>query len=462
MPPMACATMSKAGRSRSGPVWPKPGRRGVDERGPARVQHVPAVAQALEHAGPEVLDQHVGRRRAARRRPRGRRRARRSSAIDSLPWLSAEKYRLFPPTNGPIVRASSPSRRPLHLDDARAEVREHERAVGPREDAGQVDDDDAGERPGIGGRSWEEHTTCGRPRELRCRRDGARRPRALGGGAREPRRPRRHRPRRSSSRTPRRLPLGPDARRGRGHRAQRARSSPLAAIACRRRRARGGAWRILRAADARVACVQMDLDAPGIRPGRPATPSSSSASSIVGCSQTVADWLRPGGVAALGHVPASSSARSAIPRNPDFLLERGELGARLGRAFEVLADRERAGGRGRRPARVPLRRRGAPAPLTRAPPALRCTTRPKDQHGLEGQAYPVPHAGALRGAEERHVVQRDVQVRREDGDQEQDESPGREAASRRDQDGAPSTTSATPERRMSSRCAGSQGGIIGR
>jgi SAM-dependent methyltransferase len=94
----------------------------------------------------------------------------------------------------------------------------------------------------------------------------------------------------------------------------------------------------LRAADPRVRCVQMDLDAPGIRAG--------SVDAIVVVNfldrrlfAPVAAWLRPGGVLlwdtflleqrALGH-----------PRNPDHLLRRGELAERLAHTFEVLATRE--------------------------------------------------------------------------------------------------------------------------
>jgi len=94
----------------------------------------------------------------------------------------------------------------------------------------------------------------------------------------------------------------------------------------------------LRAADGRIACVQMDLDAPGIRAG--------SVDAVVVVNflarrlfAPVTDWLRPGGVLlwdtflldqrAIGH-----------PRNPDFLLRRGELADRFGGAFEVLAVRE--------------------------------------------------------------------------------------------------------------------------
>jgi SAM-dependent methyltransferase len=103
----------------------------------------------------------------------------------------------------------------------------------------------------------------------------------------------------------------------------------------------------VRAADPRIACVQMDLDAPGIRPG------SIDAVVVVNFLDRrlfapVTGWLRPGGVLlwdtflveqrAIGH-----------PRNPDFLLRRGELADRFGGAFDVLAIREGLADDGARP-----------------------------------------------------------------------------------------------------------------
>src|SRR4029450_10614862 len=112
------------------------------------------------------------------------------------------------------------------------------------------------------------------------------------------------------------------------------RSLPLAAAAA--------ALGHIRAADPRIACVQMDLDAPGIGPG--------SVDAVVVVNfldrrlfSAVAEWLRPGGMLlwdtflleqrALGH-----------PRNPDFLLRRGELAERLAGAFDVLVKGGGVGG----------------------------------------------------------------------------------------------------------------------
>lgn len=94
----------------------------------------------------------------------------------------------------------------------------------------------------------------------------------------------------------------------------------------------------VRAGDARVACVQMDLDAPGVRPG--------AIDAVVVVSfldrrlfTAVADWLRPGGML-LWDTFLLEQRDVGHPRNPDFLLRRGELTDRLRDAFDVLAARE--------------------------------------------------------------------------------------------------------------------------
>ena len=117
---------------------------------------------------------------------------------------------------------------------------------------------------------------------------------------------------------------------------------------------------ILRAIAPDVACVQMDLD----RPGHPARclrrrrgrqlPRSSAAST------TAVDWVRPGGVV-LWETFLREQRDIGHPRNPDWLLERGELRARLGPRCEVLAECEglvdEPGGRAFRSGIVVRRRR---------------------------------------------------------------------------------------------------------
>src|SRR5438128_2260600 len=70
------------------------------------------------------------------------------------------------------------------------------------------------------------------------------------------------------------------------------------------------------------------------------------------------------------------------------------------------------------------------------PLSLRVPPGPEHQHPLQRQSDPVPYACALRRAEDWYVVQRDVDVGREDGDQQQDDAPGGDPAQRRDEDGA--------------------------
>ena len=114
------------------------------------MQRAPAVAQALEDAGPVVLDQDV----------RGVEQAVEDHLI--LGATQVQGDRLLPVVQRGEVQALPADeradgagvvavRRLLHLDDPRAELGEDERAVGAREDAGQVDDDDAVERrpPGV-------------------------------------------------------------------------------------------------------------------------------------------------------------------------------------------------------------------------------------------------------------------------------------------------------------------------
>ncbi len=128
---------------------PEPRRNGVDERRPARVQRRPPVAEALEHARPEVLDQHVG--------PREQRLERRPVGVA----LQVERDRLFPvverreverlPADERADRACVVARRrALDLDHARPQVREQQRAERAGQHARQVDDGDAGERTRIG------------------------------------------------------------------------------------------------------------------------------------------------------------------------------------------------------------------------------------------------------------------------------------------------------------------------
>ena len=96
----------------------------------------------------------------------------------------------------------------------------------------------------------------------------------------------------------------------------------------------------VQATDARIACVQMDLDAPGIRPA--------SVDTVVVVNfldrrlfEEVARWLRPGGIL-VWDTFLIDQREIGHPRNPSFLLARGELVERLAGEFRILAAREGA------------------------------------------------------------------------------------------------------------------------
>jgi hypothetical protein len=116
-----------------------------------------------------------------------------------------------------------------------------------------------------------------------------------------------------------------------------------------------------------VACVQMDLDAPGIR--------ARSVDAVVVVNfldrrlfAAVAGWLRPGGVL-LWDTFLLEQRDIGHPRNPDFLLRRGELAERVAGAFDVLVTREglveEPTGPSFRAAIVATRRAGLSAPAAR-------------------------------------------------------------------------------------------------
>ena len=119
--------------------------RGVDQRRVARVQALPAEPELLHHARAVVLDQDVG----AGEQP--------AQDGEVVPALQVERDALLAAVDGEQVpglavepgteraREIAPVR-VLHLDDPGAQVAEDERAVGAREDAGEIHDRDAGKR----------------------------------------------------------------------------------------------------------------------------------------------------------------------------------------------------------------------------------------------------------------------------------------------------------------------------
>jgi SAM-dependent methyltransferase len=96
----------------------------------------------------------------------------------------------------------------------------------------------------------------------------------------------------------------------------------------------------LHAMDARIACVQMDLDAPGVRAG------SVDAVVVVNFLDRrlfaeVGRWIRPGGIL-VWDTFLIDQREIGHPRNPSFLLARGELVKQLAGDFRMLATREGA------------------------------------------------------------------------------------------------------------------------
>ena len=129
-----------------GPVVAEPADRQQDEPGVELVEPLDGEAEPVEHAGAEVLEQHVG----AGDEPGQR--------LAALVGLQVEGHRLLVAVARQEVRRDrlvvgahegrSPATRlvaapgGLDLDDAGAHVGEHHPAVGPGEGPGQVDDDD--------------------------------------------------------------------------------------------------------------------------------------------------------------------------------------------------------------------------------------------------------------------------------------------------------------------------------
>jgi hypothetical protein len=104
-------------------------------------------AEPFEHAGPEILDQHVGARKQRVQDGLG----------PGLPEIDAQ--RALVAVGGREIAADVGRERrravaqaitlgALHLDHVGAEIAEQLRAKRPREDAPQIDDADAGERAG--------------------------------------------------------------------------------------------------------------------------------------------------------------------------------------------------------------------------------------------------------------------------------------------------------------------------
>ena len=110
-------------------------------------------AQPLDHAGPEILHQHVG---PADQAFQGREVAG-VLHVDGEAFLAAvdgmEQRRVAADLGVAEIKAAAQvaAVRPLDLDDARAEVHQPQRRVGAGEELAHVDDHEAGERRILGG-----------------------------------------------------------------------------------------------------------------------------------------------------------------------------------------------------------------------------------------------------------------------------------------------------------------------
>jgi hypothetical protein len=109
------------------------------------VKIAPAVAEPLHRARTEVLDEHVGAREQAleERAVAGFVQVEREALLAAVHRLEVGGLAGDERTDAARVVAG---RGALDLEDARAEVGEHERAVRTREDAREIEDEDPVER----------------------------------------------------------------------------------------------------------------------------------------------------------------------------------------------------------------------------------------------------------------------------------------------------------------------------
>ena len=146
-PGLALGDLVVARAAALGPVVPEPGDREDDQPRVDLVQPLVREAEPVQHAGAEVLHQHVG----AGHQP--------GQELPALLGLQVGGHRLLVAVrreevrrHGVVLRADE-GRPPgagvvagggLHLDHPRAEVGEHHRGVRTRERTGEVDDDQVG------------------------------------------------------------------------------------------------------------------------------------------------------------------------------------------------------------------------------------------------------------------------------------------------------------------------------
>src|ERR1700730_307119 len=133
---------------RIGTAVPKTRRGGIDEARIARMQALPPVTELCHRARAEVLDERVGlveqplEDLATLRRFKVER-DRLLAAVDR------SKICRFAVLERAVMARVVALRGRFDLDYPRPELGEQQGAVGTRQDAGEIDDRDAGKRPGL-------------------------------------------------------------------------------------------------------------------------------------------------------------------------------------------------------------------------------------------------------------------------------------------------------------------------
>ncbi len=149
-PLIASASVPNPGRFAYGPVWPKPVTRATTRPGLRSWSTLGAEAPALEGAGAEVLDHHVGVAASSRNTswPSGVREHQRDALLVAAEHLPPQPDAV----RAAAVGARGVAARVLDLDHLGAEVAEQRRGQRAREEGGDVEDLQSGECAGLVGR----------------------------------------------------------------------------------------------------------------------------------------------------------------------------------------------------------------------------------------------------------------------------------------------------------------------
>ena len=137
-----------AGLARERAGLAEAGHRGVDHRGIRRAHRRVAEAELLGHAGQEVLDDHVRAPRQVEGEPGalGLLQIHRDPALVAIDRREGRAHPAAAAESAQVVAAAGP----LQLDDVGAQVAQQGRAVGPGDDAREIEDADALEHGGPG------------------------------------------------------------------------------------------------------------------------------------------------------------------------------------------------------------------------------------------------------------------------------------------------------------------------